>query len=118
MSSRHKTMNRRRAMREPTGFWGTRVDALIRACGWKCAEFRKYFGRAAWNVTKIRYHGARPQKARDFALAAAKAGAVHAPELEALAQGLIQVRGRVRYDWRRDEQKGLLRQPADLRDLG
>ncbi len=106
-------MKRRRS--KPAGLWGVRVDALIRALGWPQSEWRLHFGFSAGAVRRVRY-GGRPRVA--FVLRLRKLEATYAAELEALAQGIIQVRGRVRYDWQPDKRSRVPTRPPDLQDLG
>jgi hypothetical protein len=110
-----QTIKRRRTKKlKPTGVLGGRVDALIRACGWPQKTWRMHFGRAAQNITRIRYHGVRPIRIAEFVVRLRKLEALYAPELQALAQGRIQVHGRVRFDFRPDEEVSRFHRPANL----
>ncbi len=104
---------KRRPRPKPSGRWGVRVDALIRALGWPQKEWRRNFGFSARAVRRVRY-GGQPKVA--FVLRVMKLERAYAQELEALAQGLIATRGRLRYCW-----IDLLRpptRPQDLQGLG
>ena len=81
---------------KPAGFWGPRVDALIRSSGWPQKEWSKHFRCSAHTVRRVRY-GSRPNV--EFLLVLRKLEQAYAAELEALAQGLIETRGRMRYCW-------------------
>jgi len=110
-----QTTNRRRPRKlKPSSSLGVRVDALIRACGWPEKTWKLHFGRAARSITRVRYHGARPVRIAEFVVKLRKLEALYAPELQAPAQGRVQVRGRVRCDWRPDEEANRFRCPADL----
>lgn len=105
-------MNRPHPKKKPAGSWGARVDALIRACGWPQSEWRKHFGCSEQAVRRVRY-GGRPKV--EFLRRLRNLEGAHAEELEALAEGLIVTRGRVRYCWIEPTQ---LTRPEDIRDLG
>lgn len=98
---------------KPAGLWGTRVDALIRALGWPQSEWCRHFGFSARAVRRVRY-GGRPRLA--FVLRVRKLEVAYAAELEALAQGLIATRGRLRYCW--IELPRPPARPPDLQHLG
>ena len=100
--------------RKTSGHWGPRVDALIRACGWSQKHLPRQFGCSAQAVRRVRY-GGRPKV--EFLLRLRVLESLYAPELEALAQGLIATRGRTRYQWV-DFRRGVASRPPDLQDLG
>ena len=108
-------MNRRRTKPQPTGFWGPKVDGLIRACGWTGREAAEKFGCTVQTLRRHRYGRNRGMIRMKFLRRLRALETVHAPELDALAQGLIVTRGRMRYCWVDFPRPT---RPADLQGLG
>jgi hypothetical protein len=115
MREQGKVIKPHRRQKRLDEFWGVRVDALIRACGWPQKDWRKHFGFSAQTVRRVRY-GAPPKL--DFVRSLRKLEEAYATELEALAGGLIVTRGRSRYCWIDIPRPAPFVRPPDLRDLG
>lgn len=102
---------KRRTKKKPEWF-GVRVDALIRACGWPQSKWRNHFGVGPGAVRRIRDGGC--PKIR-FVERLQMLESIYAGNLELFSQGLIVTQGRMRYCW--FEFPKTVR-PEDLREVG
>jgi hypothetical protein len=84
---------KRRTKKKPEWF-GVRVDALIRACGWPQRDWRRYLGFGPAAVRRV-LRGGRPKGVFLENLAALEG--VYAREIEAFERGYVIVRGRTRF---------------------
>ena len=94
---------RKRPKPQPCEKFGTRIDALISACGWKQKDWQRYFGKHFTTITKYRYWKGRPKV--KFIVRLWRLEDLYAEELKAFAEGRIINRGRKRIDLRSPEEK-------------
>lgn len=98
--------------------WGIRVDAMIRAKGWRRKDMLRHWGVEPRTIDGIRYHGRRPST--ELVVLLRKLEEVYASDLVDLASGLMEFRGTRWIDWRiHAELSGDRSQrPEDLQALG
>jgi len=106
---------KRRRNSQPSGYWASKLDTLLKATGWNADQVAYHFQRSPRTISRIRRGSMSAHRFVAFVVKLRELEARFCSEIQALEQNEIVWRNGRRFDWRDVSQ---CQRPDDLMEIG